>query len=60
MRQMDARTFRTSKAWGSCDIPEIEGASDRVSRLRPGDIFHAEAGDAHVAHPPGEARILVV
>lgn len=28
--------------------------------LSGGDIFHAEAGDDHVAHPVGEARILVV
>ncbi len=25
-----------------------------------GDIFHAESGDEHVAHPIGEARILVI
>ena len=35
------------------------GAEERV-RLRPGDIFLADAGDEHVAHPVGEARILVV
>ncbi|UMG94419.1 cupin domain-containing protein [Nocardioides sp. TF02-7] len=28
--------------------------------LEPGTIFHAEAGDEHVAHPVGAARILVV
>lgn len=28
--------------------------------LGPGDIFHATEGLAHVAHPVGEARILVV
>lgn len=28
--------------------------------LKAGDIFHAEAGDEHVAHPDGVARILVV
>ncbi|AUL46964.1 Uncharacterized conserved protein%2C contains double-stranded beta-helix domain [Bordetella trematum] len=28
--------------------------------LETGDIFHASAGDAHVAHPRGEARILVI
>jgi mannose-6-phosphate isomerase-like protein (cupin superfamily) len=32
----------------------------RVERLRPGDIFHAEAGDEHVAHPVGTARVLVI
>ncbi|HET6619900.1 MAG TPA: cupin [Dongiaceae bacterium] len=28
--------------------------------MRPGDICHAEAGDEHVAHPDGPARILVI
>ncbi len=28
--------------------------------LESGDIFHAEAGDAHVAHPQGVARVLVI
>jgi hypothetical protein len=35
-------------------------ASVRVIRLEAGDIFRAYAGDAHVAHPVGEARILVI
>lgn len=28
--------------------------------LKEGDIFHAQDGDEHVAHPLGEARILVI
>ena len=28
--------------------------------LEPGDIFFASVGTEHVAHPQGEARILVV
>lgn len=28
--------------------------------MQPGDICHAAPGDAHVAHPHGEARILVI
>ncbi|QFT56570.1 cupin [Microbulbifer sp. THAF38] len=28
--------------------------------LHPGDIFYASEGTEHVAHPQGEARILVV
>jgi hypothetical protein len=28
--------------------------------LGTGDIFHATVGTEHVAHPIGEARILVV
>jgi len=32
-----------------------------LSRLmQPGDICHAEPGDAHVAEPIGNARILVI
>lgn len=28
--------------------------------LEPGDVFFAEVGCEHVAHPRGEARVLVV
>jgi mannose-6-phosphate isomerase-like protein (cupin superfamily) len=28
--------------------------------LQAGDICHAEAGDEHVAHPHGAARVLVI
>ena len=28
--------------------------------LKTGDIFYAETGTEHVAHPQGEARILVI
>jgi mannose-6-phosphate isomerase-like protein (cupin superfamily) len=38
---------------------KIDGVEKIVS-LKTGDIFFAEAGDAHVAHPVGEARILVI
>jgi mannose-6-phosphate isomerase-like protein (cupin superfamily) len=37
----------------------VEGV-EKVVRLQPGLVFVAEAGDEHVAHPVGEARILVV
>lgn len=37
-----------------------EDGSEHVERLTPGRICHAEVGDAHVAHPAPEARILVV
>lgn len=35
-------------------------ATEYSALLGPGDIFHAREGLAHVAHPIGEARILVV
>ena len=40
---------------------KVRGADgERAFLLTPGSIFHAEAGDEHVAHPVGEARILVI
>ncbi len=33
---------------------------EAVHELSVGDIFHAEAGDEHVAHPHGAARVLVI
>jgi mannose-6-phosphate isomerase-like protein (cupin superfamily) len=38
----------------------LPDGSERVVRLGPADMFVAEDGDEHVAHPVGEARILVV
>lgn len=29
-------------------------------RMKAGDIFYAAAGTEHVAHPVGEARVLVI
>ncbi|KZL19022.1 Cupin domain protein [Pseudovibrio axinellae] len=37
----------------------LEGAEHCVV-LGSGDIFYASAGTEHVAHPKGEARVLVV
>ena len=31
-----------------------------IARLTTGDVFFADTGCEHVAHPQGEARILVV
>ena len=45
---------------GQVDMHTREDTEERVTRLRVGDIFHAETGDEHVAHPVGIARILVV
>lgn len=33
---------------------------ERVQLMSVGDIFFAEVGTEHVAHPIGEARILVI
>lgn len=32
----------------------------RQRTMMPGDICHAGAGDEHVAHPHGAARVLVI
>src|SRR5689334_8389488 len=37
-----------------------EAGREHALMLVAGDIFHAGAGTEHVAHPRGEARILVV
>lgn len=33
---------------------------EKRQRMEVGDIFHATIGTEHVAHPQGEARILVI
>lgn len=45
---------------GVVDMRTRDETGEATTRLVAGDIFHAEAGDAHVAHPVGIARILVV
>lgn len=45
---------------GVVDMRVRESGVERVIRLTAGDIFHAGVGCEHVAHPRGEARILVV
>ncbi|CAG9216473.1 Cupin [Paraburkholderia tropica] len=37
-----------------------EGISEHVAVLETGDVFYAQVGCEHVAHPRGEARILVI
>ena len=45
---------------GTVDMHTRDANGERTHRLHPGDIFHAESGDEHVAHPLGPARILVI
>lgn len=45
---------------GAVDMHTRKDGQEQVWRLNVGDIFHAEAGDEHVAHPDGPARILVI
>jgi hypothetical protein len=37
-----------------------EAGEEKVATLEHGDIFFAGVGCEHVAHPRGEARILVI
>lgn len=59
--------------WHVNDGPEVfvvlDGKVDMLTRrdgvkqvhpLDVGDIFHAQDGDEHVAHPVGAARVLVI
>ena len=45
---------------GAVDMHYREADAEKVVRLEAGDLFVAGEGDAHVAHPVGEARILVI
>ncbi|MGN6576089.1 MAG: hypothetical protein ACTHKG_10385 [Nocardioides sp.] len=45
---------------GAVDMHYRRDGDERVVRLNPGRICHAEPGDEHVAHPVGAARVLVV
>ncbi|MFC4347410.1 cupin [Kordiimonas lipolytica] len=46
---------------GVVDMHTKDAAGEvTVTRMEVGEIYHAGVGDAHVAHPLGEARILVV
>ena len=46
---------------GEVDMHYRDGnGSDHIQPMAPGDICHAGIGDAHVAHPKGAARILVI
>ena len=45
---------------GRVDMHWREGGVEQVVTLAAGDVFYAGVGTEHVAHPVGEARILVV
>ncbi|SDD28928.1 cupin [Paraburkholderia lycopersici] len=45
---------------GVVDMHYRERGAERIAVLEAGDIFFAGVGCEHVAHPRGEARILVV
>lgn len=45
---------------GAVEMRYREDGEEKNVLLQTGDIFYAGIGDEHVAHPQGEARILVV
>ena len=45
---------------GVVDMYYRDSQGDHVKRMAVGDIFYASTGTEHVAHPIGEARVLVV
>ncbi|OHU89231.1 MULTISPECIES: cupin [Pseudoalteromonas] len=45
---------------GSVEMRYKEQGQEKSAQLNVGDIFYASMGTEHVAHPQGEARILVV
>jgi mannose-6-phosphate isomerase-like protein (cupin superfamily) len=45
---------------GTVDMHYRDEDGEHVTRMEAGDIFFADRGTEHVAHPVGEARVLVV
>ena len=45
---------------GVVDMHYREDGVDGVVTLAAGEIFHASVGTEHLAHPRGEARVLVI
>lgn len=45
---------------GRVEMRYREAGQEHSTLLETGDVFYATAGTEHVAHPIGEARILVI
>jgi len=45
---------------GTVEMRYRENGEEKLVELKAGDVFFAEIGCEHVAHPLGEARILVI
>ena len=45
---------------GVVEMRFMEEEQEKATILNVGDIFYASVGTEHVAHPNGEARILVI
>ncbi|MBU1374703.1 MAG: cupin [Alphaproteobacteria bacterium] len=45
---------------GEVEMRWRQDSGEHIVRLGPTDMFIADVGDEHVAHPIGQARILVI
>ena len=45
---------------GEVDMRYRENGEEHRQQMQAGDIFFASVGTEHVAHPNGEARVLVI
>lgn len=45
---------------GVVEMHVKENGTIVVHLMKAGDVFHAEDGDEHVAHPVGAVRVLVI
>ncbi|MDX7989239.1 cupin [Xenorhabdus sp. 12] len=45
---------------GTVNMHYKDSGQEKIATLNTGDIFYATVGTEHVAHPLGEARILVI
>ena len=45
---------------GTVNMHTRKNGLEEIHPLNIGDIFHAQTGDEHVAHPQGAARVLVI
>ncbi|SDI40247.1 cupin [Lutimaribacter saemankumensis] len=45
---------------GKVEMHARENGKVAIHPMTAGDVFHAQEGDEHVAHPIGSARVLVI
>jgi mannose-6-phosphate isomerase-like protein (cupin superfamily) len=45
---------------GIVEMRYRESGEEKITTLHPSDIFVANVNDEHIAHPIGQARILVI
>lgn len=60
MQSWSSKDFTADRAWGALAMYVKVDGEEQVIMLNAGDIFYAEVGCEHVAHPQGAARILVI